>query len=166
MVDWKEIDLDEERFRGAFDLVFANMTPAASAPEPFLKLNDASRDWCLNTGWAGKRVNVLEEELWERLTGRKRRRFSSDVIFAFNLLYSRGYLPEIDFQEVRWEREMSVIEGIDYFAESLGGELDIAEAELRRRIGDCLGEMAVNGMVTRRMEGLTGQMLWQVGKTR
>ena len=166
VADWKGVDLVREGFARTFVFVFANMTPAVSAPEGFLKLSEASRDWCLFTGWAGKRENVLEEQVWRHLTGTERPRFSSDIIFPFNLLYAQGYLPEMDFEEMRWQHEVTVAEETQSLVESLEGELDLSKEELGLRIGEYLETCATDGKVTRATDGLTGQMLWQIGRTR
>jgi SAM-dependent methyltransferase len=166
VLDWHEVDLVAQSLVGAFDLVFANMTPAVSAPEGFLKLSPASRDWCLLTGWAGQRENVLEASAWRHFAGVERRGFGSDVIYPFNLLYAQGYLPEIDFEEVAWEQSVPVEGEAADLTEALAGQLKVAPDELAGPVRTYLEGLATDGMVRRRIEGITGQMLWQVGRRR
>ncbi len=161
--DWRSLDLEKENFVKAFDLVFANMTPAVNGPESFLKLMEASRKWCFFGGWAGRRSEPLLEGLWQHLTGRERTWFGSDIIIPLNLVYAMGYSPKLELRDVRWEREMTLQEAEDYFSRFLAGALGKSSEEIEPGIRDYLLGQANDGTVNRSTTGRTGFMMWRVG---
>jgi SAM-dependent methyltransferase len=161
--DWRSLDLEKENFVKAFDLVFANMTPAVNGPESFLKLMEASREWCFFGGWAGRRSEPLLEDLWRHLTGRDKTWFGSDIIIPFNLVYAMGYSPCLGLRDVRWEREMTLREAEDYFSHFLAGALGRPREEIMPGIRDYLRGKAGGGTVMRTTTGRTGFMMWRVG---
>lgn len=161
--DWRSLDLEKESFVKAFDLVFANMTPAVNGPESFLKLMNASREWCFFGGWAGRRSEPLLEEIWRHLTGRERTWFGSDIIIPLNLVYAMGFSPSLELRDVRWEREMTLQEAEEHFSRFLAGALNKSGEEIKSSIRDYLLGRFSDGKVNRTTSGRTGFMIWRVG---
>ncbi|MBS1207869.1 MAG: PfkB-family carbohydrate kinase [Proteobacteria bacterium] len=61
-LDWAESDLDARGWRGAFDLVWAIMTPAVGAPALLAKMEAASRGLCCAMVWGAQRHDPLLSE--------------------------------------------------------------------------------------------------------
>jgi SAM-dependent methyltransferase len=163
--DWRVLDLEKENFLKAFDLVFANMTPAIDGPEMFLKLMEASRNWCFFAGWAGKRREPLLEGLWKELTGREKTVFNSDIIFPFNLVYAMDLDPCLELREIGWQREEELQEAEDFFSNLFVDVLKKPKETIRQEVRSYLLTQAKDGKVTRSTTGRTGFMIWRAEKT-
>lgn len=160
--DWRRIDLEEAKLAKAFDLVFANMTPAVSGPEMFLKLMEASREWCFFAGWAGRRNEPLLEGLWLHITGREKKQSASDIIIPFNLVYAMGFSPCLELHDIGWEREEAVEDAEVFFSHLLTKALGRPEEEIRPDIRDYLLGQTRDAKVTRSTTGRTGFMIWRI----
>ncbi len=160
--DWETMDLAEAGWRRRFDLVVAHMTPAVRRPQSFLKLNEASRGGCMVKGWAGRRRNNLLEELWPRLMNEPLADRPPDIIFEFNLLYSLGFLPDISFAEVSWDRRATVDDAVMHYVRYFAGVSPLSEDALEPPVRGYLESIADQGGVQEKSTGRTGLMTWRV----
>ena len=162
--DWVKLDLKKRGWQQAFDLVFACMTPAIRTPDAFLKLHAASCGGCYYRGWAGRRKDSLLQVLWPCLTGRPApplAGMAGSVHLAFNFLYAMGCSPSVEFQEVCFERRITVEQATRFFATYFKGLNGFTPRELRKKIKACLALSATDGFVIRRNEGRTGSIAWR-----
>ncbi len=162
VTDWKTFDLSEYQFEHAFDLVFANMTPAVTGPDSFMKLMHASREWCWFRSWAGPRNNPLLEHLFKELNGRAPEPFSGNFTLAWNLTFAEGYFPDCVFETVRWTHNKPVDELVAFHTTFFRSENQLPGKELEEKIRAALYEIAVDGYIENTMTGCTGSMLWRV----
>ncbi len=164
LADWHTLDLDEHGFSKTFDLVFANMTPAVTGPETFLKLMEAGRQWCWFRGWAGKRENPFLENLHRELFTKEPASFTGNFIVAFNLVCALGFYPACSFYPIGWTNKTPVPEAIDFYSTFFqpGGEMP--PDELRKKITRYLEKKAHDGYIEYTVRGHTGMMLWNTGK--
>ncbi len=159
---WESLDLCARGFAGAFDLVFANMTPGVSGPEACLKIIEASRGWCWFQGGAGPRENPLLERLHAAVFGSPAAPFRGNFLCAYNLACACGYFPDCTFESMLWTRRRSVDACIDHYMTFFGSRSTLPFDTLRHTIASCLSEVAVDGMVENTAKGHTGRMLWNV----
>lgn len=160
IADWRTLDLSARRFESAFDLVFANMTPAVAGPEPFLKLMRASRNLCWFRGWAGAREDSLLDYLHRELTGEPPPTSRGNFLYAFNLVCASGCFPDCSFAARRWTRRKTIEEWTAFYSVFFthAASESLPEAKIRSR----LGRIAVDGCVEQHARGCTGRMLWSV----
>lgn len=163
-LDWLSADIDQMGFRSAFDLAFAHMTPAVSGPESFLKFISTSRHWCAMAAWSGKRRQNTAEEVWRHLTGKELDQQGSSITLAFNLLYSLGYRPSIDFSYHRHESLADPQTEADILLDLVYGFVENGDKEvLRQRILSCLQGMAhEDGRIRKVMSGYVGRLIFRV----
>ncbi len=161
---WQEIDLAAEGWRGAFDLVFASMTPGVSDPQTLQKMVGASRRFCYLSGWSGAvwgRWGRAQADLWPRLFGEKLGDYPSDVLYAFGLLYALGFRPQARFYHSELDLEMpqaGAVEGlVEHFQRY--GEID---AEVRRVIEVYVNERSEKGIFRQEGKACQGFLLWRV----
>ena len=161
-LDWHTFDPIQQGFASSFDLSFAHMTPAITGPDSFLKFHSTSRQWCLFVGWSGERKQNTAEALWQHITGKEfDAKGIGDIIFPFNLLYSMGYRPSLDFQYhqheklVYWEREADLL--FDLFCEHIEEENEA----LQEKISAFLQSIAQEGKVSSVLTGWVGRMIWE-----
>jgi SAM-dependent methyltransferase len=86
----------EERF----DLVFAALSPGIKCPDDLMKMERFSTRSCcyINYGEAGGNKK-FSDDLWELVTGEKKKNNDFNVTYPFNLLYSKGRKPNVRFFE-------------------------------------------------------------------
>lgn len=160
--DWHTLDLKKHGFNRAFDLVFANMTPAVNGPDTFLKLMDASRQLCWFQSWAGRRENPLLEELYKKICKMEPSEFSGSFMIAFNLVYTLGFFPACSFRSTSWTRKTALSEAIEFYSTFFQSENDRSLVNLRKEIARLLEKRARNGYIEYTAGGHTGAMLWNI----
>lgn len=161
VMPWQTADLDALGWRGAFDLVFASMSPAVDSEETLLKMHAASRGFCFMSGFI-QRSDLLLRELARRLA--PEREFPphmGGIIYAFNVLWQHGIYADVTCRDNTWTNDWDVPTAAAAYAKDcerlLPGEKD-ARAALERE----LGELAVNGRLTRRMIAKVAWLFWKV----
>lgn len=107
-VDWSRADIDELGFRGAFDVVFAHMTPAIADFNTFDKMNACSRNLCLMEK-PTRRKDQLQDEAF-RLAGinNSQEQFHGGVLEAFTYLWYNGRCPQFYYHDTIWDGEKTV----------------------------------------------------------
>ncbi len=160
--DWKTLDADAAGYAGAFDLVFANMTPAVATAGSFEKLMRVSRQWCWFRGWAGVRRNPLQEQLYRSVHGKEQRPFSGNFICAWNLVCALGRYPDCSFEPIGWSEKKTVDEWADFYALFFSGGIAEQQKAIRPLLEETLRETAVDESAENTVTGHTGGMLWSV----
>ena len=160
--DWDFFNIEDRNWIKSFDLVTAIMTPAIRRPDSLLKMMKMSRGACTLKGWAGRRRNLTLEKLWVQIMGMEMKDRVPDIIFAFNLLYSMDYYPSMTFNEVSWEREVSVENTVTQYLDYFNGVSDKTEDELTPVITKFVQSLSENGTLFEKNIGRTGTMFWNV----
>ncbi len=116
---WQEVDLEKDGWTGAFDLVFASMTPGIDGPAALKKMISASKNWCYLSAFSGPGWQQQYEPLWQRFFNRPMPERSNDILIAFNLLYTMGFRPDLTFswwdREINWDREQTLRQFLSFF---------------------------------------------------
>jgi SAM-dependent methyltransferase len=165
---WEEVDLAEEGWAGAFDLVFASMSPGVSHPDMLEKMIAASRALCYLSGWSGSRWGkwgLAQEELWPLIFAEELGDYPSDILYPFGMLYSMGYRPELRFVRPRVHLEMDceqAIEGlVDHFERYVA-----VDAATRTTIREYVGRNSRSGTFIKEGSTCQGFLLWSVRRER
>ena len=161
---WEEVDLEAEGWLGAFDLVFASMSPGVSRPEMLEKMLSVSRAFCYLSGWSGEswgKWGPVQRELWPRIFSEELGDYPSDILYSFGMLYAMGYRPELRFVQPRVQLEMdggqAIRELVDHFSRYV--EVDGA---VRRIIRDYVESNSRSGLFVKQGTSCQGFMLWRV----
>ena len=105
------VQADWRRYRpaGAFDLVFASMTPIFRSLDLVDKLLDSSARHVALVSWAGVKENQLLKRLFLEIFGHDPQSGEQrpDMLVLFNYLYTRGYAPDLRFFHGCWKRRRS-----------------------------------------------------------
>jgi len=102
---WEDVDLDEEKWEGRFDLVFASMSPGINNRETLEKALRCAGKYCYISTFAGKRDNDTLAELWPLLFGEEMPPWPGDIIYMLNLLYVKGLELTFRVWEEKWSEE-------------------------------------------------------------
>jgi SAM-dependent methyltransferase len=159
--DWRTLDLEEKGWTAAFDLTLANMTPAVTDSQTFLKLSQASRRWCLMVKPC-RRTSKIYDAL-NTLAGAPEDKKALDdaLIYAFALLWDRGYSPRIEYKHERWCDKIVLDEAVTQYTARIEAHHRIDDMG-RRKIRDYLTAQVQNGFVEEHAEMQIAAMYWRV----
>jgi len=93
--NWHASDLETLGYKGKFDLVIANMTPAIRNAETFIKLCEASKGYCILSKPI-KRVDPVSDAIRKMLwIEEKKESADMEILYGFEILWLQGTLPHI-----------------------------------------------------------------------
>lgn len=161
---WQEIDLAREQWTGAFDLVFASMTPGIDGPDNLKKMMAASRAACYLSKFSGGNGGPQRySALWQAVFGESHDLRSGDIIYPFNLVYALGHRPRLEFhawqRETRLGRDKAVEECCTY----LEGYTELNES-IRQTVAAFVDAHCTDGIFTQQHEACQGIMVWRVDR--
>jgi SAM-dependent methyltransferase len=159
--NWHTLSLEEKGWKGAFDLVLANMTPAIADAKTFMKLSEASRRWCLMVKPCRKTTR-----LYDALTAfldlpEDKKALDDSLIYAFGLLWESGYSPRLEYDQEVWRDTIALEEAVSQYTARLETYYRIDDT-LRRGIRDFLAGQARDGVVEERTDTQIAAMYWRV----
>lgn len=102
---WQEVDLEKEGFKGAFDLVFASMSPGINNLAMVNKALTASKKYCFFSGFAGWRESGALKDLWPLVFGEEQWTWFGDIFYLQNILYTSG----MTFTCKVWEEKKTAV---------------------------------------------------------
>ena len=159
-VNWHTCTSQQAPWHRAFDLSFANMTPAIQSAETFDAFRKTSRNWCYMSK-PTRRNEPTTKELLKRL-GKKdtHRPFETDMLLAFCLLYAEGLNPHVDYRKVHWKKRQSISEAAEYYSAWLATNYGI-DSEQRLRVKPIIEELAQDGFLDDQDDVTITSIWWQ-----
>jgi len=158
---WQSVDLDAEGWRGAFDLVFASMSPGIDGPAALYKMMAAGRRWCYLSAFAGRGPRPWHAELWREFFDEPLGSHPSDIVYPFNLVYALGYRPRLEFafwdRERTWDRDEALRQCTAYIEDYLEPSPEVAA-----RVAAFVDRHMENGTMTRKHRTCHGMMTWNL----
>jgi SAM-dependent methyltransferase len=160
---WQAVALDKDHWQGAFDLVFAAMTPGIDGPANLYKMTAASCSHCYLSAFAGQGWHRWYGDLWRAVFDESLDGHANDIIHPFNLVYAMGYRPGLRF--AFWERETDVTreEALQECCTHLEGYTEITD-EIRAKVAAFVDGRCQNGRFKELRRGCQGMMVWNVNQ--
>ena len=160
-LDWHETDLEQLGYVKAFDLVFARMTPAIQSANTFMKLTDASRNWCVMSK-PTKRTDFVSDELRKLIgMGEKHESSDNDILYAFELLWQGGMFPKLEYEKQQWNMQRCFDDACKIYINRLKTYRDITIDE-EAKIKSYLQSIAVDGIVSEQTNSVITTMYWKI----
>lgn len=158
---WEEMDIDQEGMYKKYDLAFASMTTAVSDFETLNQMNRVSRKNCCLIFWAENGTNRARQELWQLIFNEDGSGYGmTSVIYPFNLLYSLGYFPKIEFIDSAWSHEETIEEAVESLCRYFWLYSEITP-KIKDIVHDYVSSKAVNGLFSRKTEAKLGVVTWR-----
>lgn len=160
---WQEVDLVKDQWEGAFDLVFASMTPGVDGPANLYKMMAASRGFCYLSAFAGNGWQQWYGDLWQAVFNESLDSRPDDIIHPFNLVYAMGYRPTLQFNY--WQREvvLSREKAMEDFCTQMERYTELT-AEIKAKVAAFTRDNCQNGAFTLRRDGCQGIMVWDINE--
>ena len=156
--DWTALDLDALGWRGAFDLVWACMTPVTGDPEGLARLEAASRAQVCCVTWGARRDDPVIEQVFALHRTAFRAPAWRDTLIGWTGARGRQVSHRVVPRTMQHRAPVAEL-AADFSAHLrwLGVEPD------QPRLVEFLESIAVDGIVHRTVEADTDIWLWQVG---
>ena len=160
-VDWPSADIDVLGFRGAFDVVFAHMTPAICDYDTFDKLNACSRNLCMLEKPTRRKNAVMDEAF--RLVGlnRSEAQYHGDIWQAFTYLWYKGYSPRFFYHDEVWDNEKSAEDMVAWCTDRALLQKKLTEQE-QAVIRELISGKAVDGKVREHTVTTRVKLVWKL----
>ncbi len=158
---WQDVDLAEDAFQGAFDLVFASMTPGIDGPQNLKKMMAASKGYCYLSTFSGSGWRNWYGDLWTAIFNESLDGQHGDIIHPFNLVYAMGFHPELRFNSWKTVDETPREKAIDDYLTHLEGFTDIND-EIRQKVSAFVDERCKDGVLVQERSAYQGIMVWRV----
>lgn len=160
-MDWSRADIDELGFRGAFDIVFAHMTPAVVDFSTFDKLNACSRNLCLMEKPTRRKDSIQDEAF--RLVGinNSQEQFHGGVLEAFTFLWYSGRCPQFYYHDTIWDGEKTVEDMVAWCIDRAKLKKQLT-AKDEAVIREFVESQAVDGIVREITTTTKVTMIWRV----
>ncbi len=160
---WQAVDLGVDHWQGAFDLVFASMTPGIDGPANLRKMMAACRGFCYLSAFSGRGWQQWYGDLWRAVFNESPDGYPGDIIHPFNLVYAMGYRPDLQFNF--WEREITLTrdKAMEDFCIHLEAYTELTD-EVTAKVSAFLDEQCRNSTFTHQRDGCQGMMVWNVNE--
>lgn len=162
--DWHTLNIRKVGWYGKFDLVIAFMSPGMATPRAFFSMMQCSRKGCAIKGWAARRDHPILSALWPKIMGKDLEDNPQSFLYKINLLFALGIFPEITFDTIHWDQDMSVDEEVERQVAFFHKISDKTIRELETIIRPYLESICVNGRIIRAHKGKTATAVWALDK--
>jgi SAM-dependent methyltransferase len=156
--NWEEVDYWKE-----YDLVLAANSPAVNNLKTLMKMNRASRGYCMLICYASKESPTLRHLLWKEIMSEELQGNTFDISFPFNILYREGYLPHLSFEKQKYsylEEAETVLQNYRAYFKIFGKEGPAVDRALER----CILNRSSNGCIEENVSYKLAVMCWDVNK--
>ncbi len=158
--DWATFDIDQAGWRGAYDLVFAHMTPAIDSAAALEKLIACSRQYCFLTK-PTRRTDSVFDAIKQQLGLPVGSEFAKHIREAFDLVWQLGACPQLSYRQDVWQFENSLEEAWAWYTGKLKTQRRINPDE-EALVREYLRKIAVDGRVQEETRTTIVTMYWKV----
>ncbi|QQZ60957.1 class I SAM-dependent methyltransferase [Paenibacillus sonchi] len=156
---FEHVDLDAKGWKGAFDLVFASMSPVVVDWESVESVLSCARKYCYISLNAGGREFSLLNEVLPLLNGQALPAKSSDMAYLTHLLYLKGYSFESLITREMKTTELSSEEAVEETLMLLKHHKLPADEAARRTVTEYVHRTYPDGKVQVQQGGRFGKVL-------
>jgi len=160
-LDWEKADLDTLKWKKAFSLVTAIMSPALNSKESLDKMIEAGNDYCLISHFM-ERHDSIGDELKNRILGIKGddEYGNRGIYCCLNILWHYKLYPEIVYFHTEREGTRPLSRAKEHYLKRLEKKIELTESQ-RTEIVDFLENKAENGMIREKINSKIACMYWQ-----
>ncbi|MBI4856602.1 MAG: class I SAM-dependent methyltransferase [Acetobacterium woodii] len=156
-IDFVKSDWDSFQSDQRFDFVLASMSPAIHGPDQLYKMIDFCTGYCYISAFV-ERHSTLKEQLYA-LTDQAYVRQFNKLNYIFNLLWTRGLFPELNYEVGMQKRVFALAKAKGLYPR----ELAVADnPDLAETINQYLAAAAEDGMVTEELQQRKGELIWKM----
>jgi SAM-dependent methyltransferase len=161
--DWRDIDLEALGLVNRFDLVLAHTTPAVCDLETFEKMLRASRKFCAISVFTRPNQPIMQAV--HDLAGVKLDDgyfagfLEKSMTYMFDYLYQMGYSPRFFYEKTDYSFVQRLEDSYQYYLDAVCAHKKLI-ADEEKRIKDYIASVAVDGIVTEKMDPTIVTIYW------
>lgn len=159
---WDEVDLEKMNWNKKFDLAYASMCPPVRTPEGLNNLIKASKKYCVVNQFIESKDSV-EEYLKAKIPKVNRYDPHNDresVQAIFNILWLKGYSPEISYVEEEREKNITREKAYERYSRKYEKLFEENKLDLRKT----LGELSKDNLVSIKTKTKMAIIFWDIRK--
>ncbi|MGH4125414.1 MAG: class I SAM-dependent methyltransferase [Clostridium sp.] len=157
---WEMANIQEKGWSKKFDLVFASMCPGINSKDALMKMIEASKGYCFMSSFAKRKDKIMDSLSEEIYNEKSSSRWGKNIYYAFNILWSLGYYPEICYQDVKIEKVYTLEKAIELYTH----QIQTNKEEFNDVLGKTkkyLTNIAEDGMIKDIMEAKIAWIYWK-----
>lgn len=159
--DWVKTDIDASGYRGAFDVVFAHMTPAVRDFTTLDKLNACSRNLCMLEK-PTRRTSRIHDACFAVVGLPGELSLDIDLVNIFTYAWLKGYKPQLFYMEDTWRASKNVDDMIAWCTDMVSLKKKLAQTEKQAIQTLILKQVDENGLVEEVTRTTRVTVLWHV----
>ncbi|WP_018084524.1 class I SAM-dependent methyltransferase [Desulfurispora thermophila] len=150
----------QSEMSGAYDLVFASLTPGVRDVETLHKMETCSRQWCFLCCFAGERTAPARQELWQQIMSGPLIWPANEIIYPLNYLYNRGTPFACLIWDEDWSEDLPADLAVENLTQFFAGYCEITPT-VRQIIVNYVQNHASNGLFHEEYRSRLGMLLWK-----
>lgn len=157
--DWAKLDIQKENLINKFDLVMACMTPAISNYETFEKFINCSKSagiYCSGT----RRTDSVTDEIDKILQFKKKKSSEDTILYAFDILWEKGYYPNLEYINQSWDSEMTFEKACEVYINRCKAKYNIDDNQ-QQIVKKYIESISKNGIVYEKINTIKAVIYWK-----
>ena len=142
-----------------FDLVFASMTPAVASASTFEKFMECSRKYCV-LRCNIKRNDFIYDGIRKELSMEQTKE-NLNFLYAFKMIYLKGYLPKIFYEEKKWIYEEPLDKAFNVYIKKIKS-LKSVDMKEENQIRELINKISKDGYVKEEISSVIATIIWTV----
>lgn len=161
--DWRDIDLEASGLINRFDLVLAHTTPAVCDLSSFEKMLRASRKFCAISVFTRPHQPIMQ--VAHALAGVQLDDgyfagfLEKSMTYMFDYLFQTGYSPKFFYEKTDYRFVQRLEDSYPYYLDALRAHKTLS-ADEEKQIKDYIASVAVDGIVTEKMDPTIVTIYW------
>lgn len=161
--DWRDIDIEAQGLGNRFDLVMAHTTPAVCSLETFEKMLRASRKFCAISVFTRPNQPIMQAA--HDIAGVKLDDgyfagfLEKSMTYMFDYLFQMGYSPKFFYEKTDYNFVQRLEDSYQYYLDAVCAHKKLT-ADDEKRIKDYIASVAVDGIVTEKMDPTIVTIYW------
>lgn len=161
--DWRDIDLEAMGLVNRFDLVLAHTTPAVCDLASFAKMLQASRKFCAISVFTRPHEPIMQAV--HELAGVPLDNgyfagyLEKSITYMFDYLFQTGHSPKFFYEKTDYCFVQRLEDSYPYYLDALRAHKTLS-ADEEKRVKDYIASVAVDGIVTEKMNPTIVTIYW------
>lgn len=157
--NWHDINVKKTNLYSNFDLVFASMTPAVASASTFEKFMECSRKYCV-LRCNIKRNDFIYDGIRKELSMEQTKE-NLNFLYAFKMIYLKGYLPKIFYEEKKWIYEEPLDKAFNVYIKKIKS-LKSVDMKEENQIRELINKISKDGYVKEEISSVISTIIWTV----
>ena len=157
--NWHDINVKKTNLYRNFDLVFASMTPAVASASTFEKFMECSRKYCV-LRCNIKRNDFIYDGIRKELSMEQTKE-NLNFLYAFKMIYLKGYLPKIFYEEKKWIYEEPLDKAFNVYIKKIKS-LKSVDMKEENQIRELINKISKDGYVKEEISSVIATIIWTV----